>query len=199
MFDSPIMPKQELPLMPVLPELGGGVALRRTRGVKSLLDLQSVYAVTSGRAAFYLALKAQEIGKGDEVLVPAYHCPSFIEPVEFVGATPIFFDITAELEIDLEDIKKKLTDKTKAILIPHFFGLRQDIKRLKQHCGLPDSVSIIEDCAHAFFLNYLDVANDMQGDYVIGSLIKFFPVYEGGVLASKNTFKLELEKQSFLQ
>ena len=193
------MQKPALPLMPVLPELGGGIKLKRTRGIRSLFDLNTVFSVTSGRAAFYLALRTQGIGKGDEVLVPAYHCPSFIEPVEYVGATPIFFDITKNLEIDVEDIKKKLTDRTKAILVPHFFGIRQNIKRLREQCSLKDNVSIVEDCAHDFFLDYQNIPNDMQGDYVIGSLIKFFPVYEGGVLASKKPFNVELKKQTLMQ
>lgn len=185
--------------MPPMPELGGGIALNRTRGVASIYDLPSVLTVSSGRAAFYLALKEHGVSAGDEVLVPAYHCPSFIEPAEFIGATLIFYDITETLDIDISDIHKKISTNSKAILIPHFFNVRQNIKKLKEQCGLTKQVAIIEDCAHAFFIDYNDVSEDMKGDYVIGSLTKFFPVYDGGVLASKNKLCIKLEKLTLKQ
>ena len=62
-------------------------------------------------------------------------------------------------------------------------------------CDLSSQVGVIEDCAHGFFA--VDSDDDVRGDYVIGSLTKFFPVYDGGVIASNEDFQLSLEPLSF--
>ena len=121
----------DLPIMPVLPVLGGRLSLYRKCRRASILDHRKVYKVTSGGAAIYLALKSLGVQAGDEVLIPSYHCPAMVEPVINIGAKPVFYFITEDIGLDYADIKRKISKNTKAILVPHFFGIRQNLGELK--------------------------------------------------------------------
>ena len=186
-----------LPLMPVLPVLGGSISLLKPNNIGSILDNQVVQKVTSGAAAIYLALKAQNIKSGDQVMIPAYHCPAMVEPIINIGATPVFYAITKNIGIDIDDIKRKVNSNTKAILVPHFFGVRQDISKLKQHCKLANHIAVIEDCAHSFFM--LSDSSQTCGDYIVGSLTKFFPAHDGGVLAANTQIPNNFSELSLAQ
>jgi len=108
-----------------------------------------VFPVNSGRSAIYLILKAAGIGAGDEVIIQAYTCNSVPNPVLWTGAVPIYADINPDtLNVDPEDVEKKITPRTKAIILQHTFGRPGPIQELgdiaKKH-----SLYLIEDCAHA--------------------------------------------------
>ncbi len=103
----------------------------------------------NGTDAIEIALEALEIGKGDEVLVPAYTWVSTASAVSRVGATPIFVEVHPDFyTIDVSKIEAKITAQTKAIIPVHFYGLPVDMKSIldiaKNH-----SLKIIEDCAQA--------------------------------------------------
>lgn len=184
-----LLPNQNnaLPILPALPVAGGGISFSSNHEISSILDNERLCFVSSGSVAIALALKEQNISKGDEVLVPAYHCPTMIEPIAAVDATPIFYEINKDLSIDLEDIKNKISDKTKAILVTHLFGVKQNINQLRRSSELLSKVCVIEDCAHTFFQQ--EQNSLVEGDYMIGSLTKFFPTHDGGVLVAKKEIK----------
>ena len=186
-----------LPQIPVLPVLGESLSLLKPNNSGSILDNQVVQKVTSGAAAIYLALKAQNIKSGDQVMIPAYHCPTMVEPVINIGATPVFYAITENIDIDMDDIKRKVNGNTKAILVPHFFGVRQDISKLKQRCALTNSIAVIEDCAHSFFM--LSDSSQTYGNYIVGSLTKFFPTHDGGVLAANAQLSINFRELSLVE
>lgn len=103
----------------------------------------------NGTDAIEIALEALEIGPGDEVLVPAYTWISTASAVSRVGAKPVFVDVHPEYyTIDVAQIESKITDKTKAIIPVHFYGLAADMKSIlaiaKKH-----NLKVIEDCAQA--------------------------------------------------
>jgi perosamine synthetase len=104
------------------------------------------YALTasSGSTALHLALRALGVGAGDEVILPSYVCNSVISSVSQCGAKPVLADINADdYNISFEDTKKKISAKTKAIIVPHMFGKPvKDIEAFMQ-LGIP----IVEDCA----------------------------------------------------
>jgi hypothetical protein len=82
---------------PVSPVLSWSSFFRRGGApVPSILDAGQVRHVTSGRVAIAMALRAMQIGPGDKVLVPSYHCASMIEPVIWAGATPVFYKVKAD-------------------------------------------------------------------------------------------------------
>ncbi|WP_439135228.1 DegT/DnrJ/EryC1/StrS family aminotransferase [Pseudomaricurvus sp.] len=174
-------PPPAIPLSPVISNLS--FKLRPSSSVPSLLDVPHKLYVTSGRAAISLALEHAGIGSGDDVLVPAFHCESMISPVHWRKATPVFYQIRPDTQIDLEDIKQRHTDRCKAIIATHYFGFMQDFQPLRQWCD-ENGIVFIEDCAHAFFGKSGNLSAGQSGDYAIASSMKFFPIYDGGILTS---------------
>lgn len=105
-------------------------------------------AVNSGRSAEYLILKALGIGKGNEVIVQGFTCVAVPNSIIWLGAKPVFVDIDKTYNIDPVDLKKKITDKTRAIIVQHTFGIPANIEKIKQIAD-KKHLPIIEDCAHA--------------------------------------------------
>jgi len=106
-------------------------------------------AVSNGTAAPELALKAAGLGTGDEVLVPSISFVVTGTVPLLVNAVPVFVDIDPETyQMDPADIERKITKKTKAILLVHYGGYPADMDRImplaKKH-----KLVVIEDCAHA--------------------------------------------------
>lgn len=197
MFNSSATQENSLPVIPALPVLGENISFFKPDNSSSILDYPYVSFVTSGESAIYHALKTHGVKKNDQVLIPSYHCPSMVEPVINLGAKPVFYAITPSIDIDIDSIKNNINQSTVAIIVPHFFGVRSDIRGLKEACLLPKSICIIEDCAHAFF-SYSKDAID-HGNYIVGSLTKFFPTHDGGVLATTVDQFVQSESLSFKQ
>ncbi len=100
-------------------------------------------AVSSGTAALYLALMALGTGAGDEVVIPSYVCTALWHAVRLTGAKPVLVDIEpATCQPSPQSVARALTRHTKAVIVPHMFGLPTDIEPFKSH-GIP----LIEDCA----------------------------------------------------
>ena len=104
-------------------------------------------AVTSATTALHLALVALEIGPGDEVIVPAFTWVSTANVVLYCGANLVFADIDpATFNMDPEDLKKRITPKTKAIISVHLFGLCANMDAIKTIAG---NIPLVEDGACA--------------------------------------------------
>lgn len=181
---DPTSPPQT-PAIPLSPVLSGpGLRLRSPpRQAPSILDCGERIHVTSGRAAIALALEHAGIKAGDEVLIPAFHCESMVSPVKWRGATPVFYQINADTSLNVADLEKRINSNTKAILVTHYFGFLQNMAPIADLCQR-HKLLLIEDCAHAFFGSRNGTAVGGWGDYAIASTMKFFPVYDGGILAS---------------
>jgi perosamine synthetase len=139
--------------------------------------------VTSGRSAIALALQALAVSGGHQVLIPAYHCSSMVEPVIWVGAKPVFYRILPNVNVDLQDMESKITPHTRAVLLTHYFGFPQPSAAVRALCDRY-GLALIEDCAHTFFGMQDGRPIGTYGDYSIASSMKFFPIYDGGILAS---------------
>ena len=110
-------------------------------------NVKHALAVSNCTTALHLALVACGVGVGDEVLVPAFTWVSSANAVKYCGATPVFIDIDINtFNIDVNQIKDKITSKTKAIIPVHLFGLCADIDFIK--ANFPD-LKIVEDGACA--------------------------------------------------
>ncbi|NOI82336.1 DegT/DnrJ/EryC1/StrS family aminotransferase [Vibrio tubiashii] len=105
-------------------------------------------AVTSCTTGLHLALAAMGVGPGDEVIVPAFTWVATANVVLYCGATPVFVDVSpVTFNMDPEQVAAKVTDKTKAIIPVHLFGLCANINAIK--AVLPERVKILEDAACA--------------------------------------------------
>ncbi len=106
-------------------------------------------ACNSGTDALYLALKALNIGPGDEVITTPFTFVATAETVSAVGATPVFVDIDGQtFNLDLEQVKAAITERTRAILPVHLFGLPVDMSRLMA-IAQTHHLAVVEDCAQA--------------------------------------------------
>jgi perosamine synthetase len=104
-------------------------------------------AVTSATTALHLALISLGVKAGDEVIVPAFTWVSTANVVLYCGAKVVFVDVdVTTFNIDVNDLKKKITSNTKAIIPVHLFGLCADIDAVKKVAG---DIPLIEDGACA--------------------------------------------------
>ena len=107
-------------------------------------------AVSNGTVAIHLALVALGIGPGDEVIVPSLTYIASVNPIVQVGATPVFVDSErASWQIDPEDVRRKVTPKTRAIMAVHLYGHPADMPALMEVAREHD-LFVVEDCAEAF-------------------------------------------------
>lgn len=128
-------------------------------------------AVSNGTAAIYLALRALEIKEGDEVICPSHSFIATAEPILMLGARSVFADIGEDYNLDLDDVKKKITDRTKAVICVHLYGLMCDMRELvelTENRGL----YLIEDAAQAHGAEYYGKKAGSFGDIACFS---FFP------------------------
>ncbi len=103
----------------------------------------------SGTDALFLALRALEIGPGDEVITTPFTFIATAEAISAVGATPIFVDIDLQTyNFDLEQVEAAITERTKAIIPVHLFGQPVDMTRLMA-IAETHNLKVIEDCAQA--------------------------------------------------
>ena len=115
------------------------------RAMSEYVGTQGAVACSSGTSALHLILLAMEITSGDEVIFPSYVCSALLNAVRYVGATPVLAEIDPiTWNIDPEDVKKRVSHRTRAIIAPHLFGLAADVNSMIS-LGIP----VIEDCAQA--------------------------------------------------
>tara|TARA_B100002052_G_C15883823_1_gene600625 strand:- start:1047 stop:2141 length:1095 start_codon:yes stop_codon:yes gene_type:complete len=146
-------------------------------------------AVNNGTSALHVALLALGIKDDDEVLVPTFSFFATCESVSMTGATPIFCDSDYDnFNIDYDDLEKKITNKTKAIICVHLFGQSCDMNRLKSICK-KNNLYLIEDAAQAHGAKYFDKKIGNFGDLACFS---FYPTKnlgsygEGGAVTTNN-------------
>ena len=110
--------------------------------------------LNSATSALHLAMKLINLQKGDEVITTALTFVSTNHAILYEGGTPVFADIQPEtLNIDPEDIKRKITKRTKAIICVHFAGYPCDIEEIHD-IARTYNLFVIEDCAHACGAEY---------------------------------------------
>jgi dTDP-4-amino-4,6-dideoxygalactose transaminase len=146
---APLLPALKERLVEVLESgtfiLGPNVAAFEEEAA-AYLGVPATIGVANGTDAIVLVLDALGIGRGDEVICPAFTFYATAEAIARVGATPVFADIDpATLNLDAEDAAARVTSRTKAIMPVHLFGRPAPLGELAG-LGLP----IVEDAAQAF-------------------------------------------------
>lgn len=105
-------------------------------------------AVANGTAALHAAIWVAGVRPGDEVLVPAFTFAATANAVVAVGASPVFVDVGPDLLIDLDEAEAKITERTKAIVPVHLYGLMVDMNRVGE-LAVRHGLAVIEDAAQA--------------------------------------------------
>jgi len=160
------------------------------------VGVKHAVAVNSATAALHLSCLALGIGSGDEVLVPTITFVSTVHAVSYCGAKPVFVDVDPEtFNIDTEDIIRKITPKTKAIIPVHYGGHACDMVHIWDIAS-EYNLFVIEDAAHACGGEYFG--------YKIGGLsqtvftcfsfqaVKNLPTGDGGMITTNDDTKVAL-------
>ncbi|MDP2902132.1 MAG: DegT/DnrJ/EryC1/StrS family aminotransferase [Methylovulum sp.] len=114
------------------------------------LGVKHAIGVASGTDALHLALIAEGIGAGDEVITTAFTFIATAEAIKYVGAVPVFVDIDPRtFNISPEAIEQAITPKTKAVMPVHLFGQPADMGKIGQICQA-HNLKLIEDCCQSF-------------------------------------------------
>ncbi len=132
-----------------------GVLQRAAEKIAERFPNHFVTLTSSGRQALFDVLRSYNIKKGDEVILQAFTCIAVPEPIIWTGATPVYADLPTGMQasqsrysIDPQEVRKKITPHTKAIVLQHTFGIPGPVEEIlaiaKEH-----NLVVIEDCAHA--------------------------------------------------
>lgn len=150
-------------------------------------DVSDAITFDSGRTALQKALEALGISKHDEVLVQSYTCVVVSNAIRWAGGTPIYVDVLNNTTMDPNDLEKKITPKSKVLIIQHTFGIPANTAALmaiaKKH-----HLQVIEDCAHALGVRADGVLLGTIGDIGMFSFGSDKPIscMRGGALITNN-------------
>jgi dTDP-4-amino-4,6-dideoxygalactose transaminase len=146
------------------------------------LGVTETVGVANGTDAIVLVLDALEIGPGDEVICPAFTFYATAESIARRGATPVFADVDpATLNLDPEDVERRITSRTRAIMPVHLFGRPASMEALAAF-GLP----LIEDAAQAFGAPGVATVG-VASTYSFYPTKNLFCLGDGGLVASNDT------------
>lgn len=121
---------------------------------KKYLGVKYTFSFNSGRSAFMAILQGLGLNKRDEVLLQAFTCNAASNPIIWSGLKPVYVDVDeATYNIDVEDLKKKITPESRAVIVQHTFGLPADIEEVLKICQ-ENNLVLIEDCAHSLGAEY---------------------------------------------
>jgi dTDP-4-amino-4,6-dideoxygalactose transaminase len=162
----------------------GGKVAEFEESIKSFVKVPFCAAVSNGTASLHLALHTLGIGLGDEVIVPAFSYIATANVVELVQARCVFVDIDVQtFTINVEKVRAAITEKTKAIIPVHEFGLCADMEKLMQ-IAREKNIFVIEDAACALGASQNGKMAGTFGDFGSFSLHprKAITSGEGGLL-----------------
>ncbi len=166
----------------------GGDVDRWERAIADFTGMPHAVALSSGRRGMTLIFKHLGIGAGDEVIIPAYTLKDLVTLIQGLGAIPVPADIDPDsLNVTPESIERRITPRTKAILVLHIFGAPcaiEPIAALAGRLGIP----LIEDCAHALGALIGERAAGSFGYAGFYSLEPTKPIntYGGGVVVTRD-------------
>ena len=152
------------------------------------VDRKYGIAVSNGSAALDIAVKALDIGKGDEVILPTFTIISPAQSIITSGAIPVLVDCNLDTwNIDVNAIEDKITSRTKAILVVHIYGLPVDMDPILAICK-KYNLKLIEDAAEVHGQTYKGKKCGSFGDI---SIFSFYPnkhitTGEGGMIVCDN-------------
>ena len=153
----------------------------------SRMGTRYALGVTSGTAALIVGLAALEVGPGDEVILPAFTflaCPC---AVVVHGAVPVIAEVDASLTLDPEDLERRISPRTKAIMVVHTLGAAADMDRILE-VARRHGIKVLEDCAQSCGASYRGRAVGSIGDVGAFSLQlnKIITTGDGGVVVTSD-------------
>ena len=157
------------------------------------VQISHASTVSNGTVALHVALEALGIKAGDEVIVPTFTYVASVNTILQTGAKPVFVDSLQEtLQIDPEAIKRKITNRTRAVMAVHLYGYPCDMERITEICK-SNNLLLIEDCAEALGSKIGDRHVGTYGDIATFSFFgnKTLTTGEGGMVISNDIELIE--------
>ena len=158
------------------------------KGFAEYTGVKYAASVCNGTAALHVALVSLGIGPGDEVIVPTLTYISAVNAITYTGATPVFVDsLESTWQMDPDDVLRKITPKTRALMVVHLYGHPCDMDQLvsiaKEH-----GLFLVEDCAEAFGSLYKSRHVGTFGDIATYSFFgnKTITTGEGGMVVTND-------------
>jgi dTDP-4-amino-4,6-dideoxygalactose transaminase len=158
------------------------------RRLQAYLDAPAAVAVSSCTAALHLALHVLDLPPGSEVITTAMTFCATANAIVHAGHEPVFADCErATLNIDVEDVRRKITPRTRAIVPVHFAGRPCDMAALRELCDR-HGLALIEDAAHALEARLGERACGTLGDFGCFSFYatKSLTTVEGGLVVARD-------------
>jgi perosamine synthetase len=152
------------------------------------LQADRASAVSNGTVAMHLALLALGIKKGDEVIVPTLTYVASVNAIKYVDATPVFTDsLESTWQMNPEDIERKITPRTKAVIVVHLYGHPAEMSRIVEVCR-KHNLFLVEDCAESIGSEYEQKKTGTFGDIAAFSFYgnKTITTGEGGMVVSNS-------------
>lgn len=143
------------------------------------LGISHCIGTANGTDALYLILKALQLPAGSEVITPAWSCMPTAETITLAGYVPVFCDVDEQyMVLNAEQVMKKITPRTRAVLAVHLYGQAAPVGELKQLCEA-HHIHLIEDCAQA----HLTLEHGKPvGTFGVASAFSFYPTKNLGAL-----------------
>jgi len=152
------------------------------------INIKYAASVCNGTIALHLALITLGIGQGEEVIVPTFTYIASVNAITYTGATPVFVDSLPDTwQMDPDDVKKKITSKTKAIMPVHLYGHPCEMDKICK-IAKENNLFIIEDAAESFGSKYKGKYTGTFGDIATFSFFgnKTITTGEGGMVVTDN-------------
>ncbi len=152
--------------------IGGKEVINFENNFKKFVKAKYCVSLANGTDALEIAISSLNLKKNSEVIVPVNTWISTAEAIVSNGLIPIFCDVNlSDYSICVNDLKKKITSKTKAIIIVHLYGIPSNISEVKK-LSVKNNIKIIEDCAQAHGTKFL---NKHVGTFGNVGTFSFFP------------------------
>lgn len=164
---------------------------------KNLFQCKEVVSVNSGTSALHLAYILAGVSAGDEVICPLFTCSATNIPLLHMGARPVFVDVDpTTMNIDVEDLKRRITDRCKAIVTVDFGGLPCDYSEI-QEIATDMGIPVIQDAAHSLGSSYMGKVTGTFSDITVFSFqaIKHITTGDGGMLTFRDSKYSERAKR----
>ena len=166
----------------------GEFIARFEEGFADYVEAAHATSVCNGTVALHLALAALGLQPGDEVIVPTLTYVASVNAIVHAGATPVFADsLDHTWQIDVDQVRRKITGKTRAVMAVHLYGLPCDMDQLVSLCN-ECGLHLIEDCAEAFGSYYKGRHVGTFGDIATFSFFgnKTITTGEGGMVVCRS-------------
>lgn len=148
--------------------------------IRAYTKVNHSIACASGTDALLLPLMAENIGPGDEVLVPSFTFYATAGSVARLGATPVFVDSDESYNLCLRDLERKITPRTKAVIPVHLFGQMADMRAIQKLLAqVGRRIPVIEDCAQSIGAELAGVPAGAWGEY---GAYSFYPTKNLGAM-----------------